>query len=361
MAARRKPDVDNLNEAKRRRVRPSQKLFLTCPLGKDVDHSRFSDLKRSTTLPSGSTLACAHGHIVSTCYEQDVNMCVDIVKRIACKLSNKSADCLAVTVSPYAAPTEEYHVFYLQSVVPALFFSKCVENCAYGSGFEVISVTGPFPVPEAQIAIRSYRTSAFNLAIRGLNVPGEATIPVFVYDSSGRPLMDSPAPPPPVRMSTTRASQTPPVHVSPLDESSEGPPPLLTQKKKRPKRTRKRRVLQCFRCQGFGHALEGCVKPVACRICAGPHMSSACTVRARPELLKCSNCLGPHPSSSPKCPKLPRPSQPHQRSKQQQSPRRPSQQPVLLQFMQLMTTLVKDLNRPKKRRPRKRTATQPST
>ena len=57
--------------------------------------------------------------------------------------------------------------------------------------------------------------------------------------------------------------------------------------------------LRCFKCQKFGHHQSMCRVDPICAKCSLPsHGESPCT-----GAVKCSNCLGDHPSYSPVCPK----------------------------------------------------------
>ena len=65
---------------------------------------------------------------------------------------------------------------------------------------------------------------------------------------------------------------------------------------------------QCPRCQGFGHNPTKCKKRIACKLCAGKHLTknhSCNTCHASgncPHLEeKCANCKGHHPANSPDC------------------------------------------------------------
>jgi len=46
-----------------------------------------------------------------------------------------------------------------------------------------------------------------------------------------------------------------------------------------PPRTNKKHILQCTRCQQYGHTRTYCNKPYACVKCGGPHNSTDCTKR----------------------------------------------------------------------------------
>ena len=65
---------------------------------------------------------------------------------------------------------------------------------------------------------------------------------------------------------------------------------------------------QCRRCQGFGHDPSRCKRRVACKLCAGKHLTKnhdCATCHASAECphieAKCINCKGRHPANSPEC------------------------------------------------------------
>ena len=55
---------------------------------------------------------------------------------------------------------------------------------------------------------------------------------------------------------------------------------------------------QCFRCQHYGHLLSNCRGKLACRKCAGKHMTKACTS----SVIKCALCSGAHTATFHQCP-----------------------------------------------------------
>ena len=59
------------------------------------------------------------------------------------------------------------------------------------------------------------------------------------------------------------------------------------------------RVIQCFKCQEFGHKSPDCKKTQKCAKCSGEHSAKNCL-----NLKKCVNCGDEHPSWSKKCNKL---------------------------------------------------------
>ena len=67
-----------------------------------------------------------------------------------------------------------------------------------------------------------------------------------------------------------------------------------------PVREFKERLLQCFKCQRFGHSSKRCGAIEKCVFCAGNHRVSECPKQE----LKCANCEGKHTSSYSKCPRL---------------------------------------------------------
>jgi hypothetical protein len=62
----------------------------------------------------------------------------------------------------------------------------------------------------------------------------------------------------------------------------------------------KEKLLQCFKCQGFGHSSKRCGALEKGVYCAGNHRLSECPK----EQIKCANCDGDHTSSYSKCPRL---------------------------------------------------------
>ena len=60
-------------------------------------------------------------------------------------------------------------------------------------------------------------------------------------------------------------------------------------------------ILQCYRCQAFGHTSSNCYKSPRCVKCASNHLTKDCT--KMPELpATCCNCNGNHPASFSECP-----------------------------------------------------------
>ena len=63
---------------------------------------------------------------------------------------------------------------------------------------------------------------------------------------------------------------------------------------------KKNRILQCYRCQRFGHAQDSCkARDIRCGKCAGAHRRQECTARAS----YCANCTGDHLASDGRCPR----------------------------------------------------------
>ena len=71
--------------------------------------------------------------------------------------------------------------------------------------------------------------------------------------------------------------------------------------------TYNRRVIQCFKCQKYGHIQKDChANQPICLRCAGKHSSAEChlknnQVTTNKDMYKCANCLGNHSSTSPAC------------------------------------------------------------
>jgi len=60
-------------------------------------------------------------------------------------------------------------------------------------------------------------------------------------------------------------------------------------------------ILQCFKCQKFGHSYTKCVSTNnKCLRCSGDHRSKDCTIRD-PKQYKCANCGGNHSSTHHDC------------------------------------------------------------
>jgi hypothetical protein len=65
-----------------------------------------------------------------------------------------------------------------------------------------------------------------------------------------------------------------------------------------PRHTRK--IVQCLRCQRYGHTRSYCTLPPRCVRCAGPHETTSCT-KPRDTPATCALCLGSHPSNYRGC------------------------------------------------------------
>ena len=64
----------------------------------------------------------------------------------------------------------------------------------------------------------------------------------------------------------------------------------------------KKTIIQCLRCQGFGHKASFCHLSRKCRLFAQGHDTRECPNRHFP--LKCVGCGGGHQASSTECPKI---------------------------------------------------------
>ena len=60
-------------------------------------------------------------------------------------------------------------------------------------------------------------------------------------------------------------------------------------------------VIQCYRCQGFGHKANACTQEARCIRCGGNHNLAECTVPIAKS--KCANCNGDHAASYKGCSK----------------------------------------------------------
>ena len=61
-----------------------------------------------------------------------------------------------------------------------------------------------------------------------------------------------------------------------------------------------RTVIQCFKCQQFGHTAQKCTNEMICLKCGGDHESKSCSSTT----LYCANCRGNHAACSRSCPSL---------------------------------------------------------
>lgn len=75
---------------------------------------------------------------------------------------------------------------------------------------------------------------------------------------------------------------------------------LYTKIKVEPPRLRKE-VVQCMRCQQFGHTKFYCTLPPVCVRCGGEHDNRTCS-KAKTDTPKCGLCGGNHPANHRGCP-----------------------------------------------------------
>lgn len=61
-------------------------------------------------------------------------------------------------------------------------------------------------------------------------------------------------------------------------------------------------IIQCYRCQSFGHVAENCHRVQKCLKCSGPHNIKEC----QETLQKCANCKGNHNANERNCPEYAR-------------------------------------------------------
>lgn len=67
-----------------------------------------------------------------------------------------------------------------------------------------------------------------------------------------------------------------------------------------PPRTTKNRIIQCMRCQSYGHSKSYCNKPFVCVKCGGAHNTTTCK-KTRETPAKCALCGGDHPANYKGC------------------------------------------------------------
>lgn len=64
----------------------------------------------------------------------------------------------------------------------------------------------------------------------------------------------------------------------------------------------KNRIIQCFKCQAYGHYAKNCFKNQKCVLCTGAHALDQCPLKHKPgQLLKCANCGKNHSAGSRDC------------------------------------------------------------
>lgn len=63
----------------------------------------------------------------------------------------------------------------------------------------------------------------------------------------------------------------------------------------------KRALIQCKRCQEWGHATSNCFSKPRCVKCIENHLTNECTQTER-DKVQCCNCRGKHPANSVNCP-----------------------------------------------------------
>jgi hypothetical protein len=63
-------------------------------------------------------------------------------------------------------------------------------------------------------------------------------------------------------------------------------------------------IIQCSRCQVFGHQSHQCKYGYTCSICAGPHFRNNCKIKTEQIYSKssCANCGDTHPAFAKRCP-----------------------------------------------------------
>lgn len=64
---------------------------------------------------------------------------------------------------------------------------------------------------------------------------------------------------------------------------------------------KKRDIVQCIRCQTYGHNTNYCFRGPRCVKCAEKHLTSECTRKQKFEEVKCCKCGANHPASYKGC------------------------------------------------------------
>jgi len=85
-----------------------------------------------------------------------------------------------------------------------------------------------------------------------------------------------------------------------FDKVKELPQYLYTYGQRYPVKKFNETVLQCYKCQNFGHSSRNCGGKERCVVCSGNHRLSDCPK----DKVKCANCAAEHASSFSGCPKV---------------------------------------------------------
>lgn len=64
---------------------------------------------------------------------------------------------------------------------------------------------------------------------------------------------------------------------------------------------KRKTIIQCQRCQQYGHSKNYCMRPFRCVKCGEAHKTSECTKRDRNTPATCALCFGPHPANFKGC------------------------------------------------------------
>ena len=64
---------------------------------------------------------------------------------------------------------------------------------------------------------------------------------------------------------------------------------------------KRKTIVQCNRCQQYGHTKNNCFRPYRCLKCAQDHKTSDCPKKDRTSPAKCALCLGDHPANYKGC------------------------------------------------------------
>lgn len=60
-------------------------------------------------------------------------------------------------------------------------------------------------------------------------------------------------------------------------------------------------VVQCTKCQQYGHTKNNCLRPYRCVKCAEGHKTADCPKKDKSTHAKCALCLGNHPANYKGC------------------------------------------------------------
>lgn len=103
---------------------------------------------------------------------------------------------------------------------------------------------------------------------------------------------------------------------------------------------KKKDIIQCKRCQRFGHTKNQCMRPYRCVKCGNDHPTASCQKQSNTDAT-CANCEGKHPASYKGCQKY----QQYRQNILKLKPKEPNKQNVLVKSPKEFVPITSQLNR----------------